>query len=181
MKFKLLKIFFIVLVVFLQASKPVSANTAGSSAQLISISKPADKRAEILHNFLEKYDSPLAPYAYTFVEEADKNKIDWKLVAAISGNESQFGHLIPPYSYNGWGYGVYGNNIRRFSSWAEGISVVSKAIRTDYIDKWGATNVYEIGSIYAEDPMWASKISHYISMIENFEEENPNTSISISL
>lgn len=160
----------------------VSANRgliARSSAKLSTISAPKDNRAEVLRNFLDSHESPMAPYAHTFIQEADKNNLDWKLVAAISGNESQFGHLIPPYSNNGWGYGVYGDNVRNFASWDEGIAIVSKALRDDYYDKWGATNIYEIGAIYAEDPMWANKVSHYISQIENFESQDSSISISL--
>ncbi len=184
MKLKLLKVFIIVFFGFLLSAHKASASTAGASAMLASIDisyQETDNRAEVLRSFLEKYDSPLALYSSNFIEEADKNNIDWKLVAAIAGNESYFGQMIPPFSYNGWGYGVYGDNVRRFSSWEEGIAVVSSAIRTDYIDKWGATNVYEIGSIYAEDPMWANKVTNYMSKIEDFNNQTSNSSLPISL
>lgn len=159
------------------------AGVAGSSAALTNLNetKPKDERVKILKGFLESNNSPLAPYSKKFVEEADKNQIDWKLVASIAGNESQFGLLIPPNSYNGWGYGVYGSNVRRFESWEEGISVVSQALRTDYIDGWKANNIYEIGSIYAEDPNWANKVMAYMNKIDEFESQNYNTTLSISL
>jgi hypothetical protein len=160
-----------------------SADTAGSSAVLISINdvKPRDNRAEILRRFLDSRNSPLAPFAKTFVDEADKNRLDWKLVASIAGNESQFGQMIPPNSYNGWGFGVFGPNVRAFSSWNEGITVVSKALRTDYMDSWGAKNVYEIGSFYAEDPTWANKVTNYENQIQVFEDQELNKSLAISL
>jgi len=159
------------------------ASTAGSSAALAATNHPSavDNRSEILHDYLVTYNSPLAPYAKNFIEEADKNNLDWKLVVSIAGNESQFGQMIPPYSYNGWGYGVYGTNVRYFSSWEEGITAVSKAVRTDYMDKWKATSVYEIGSIYAEDPTWASKVTHYMETLSEFASTYSNTSLSISL
>ena len=95
----------------------VSASTARPSAELTTNSsiKPADKRAETLRIYLESYNSPLAPYSKTFINEADKNNLDWKLVASIAGVESYYGQQIPPYSYNGWGYGVYGTNVRNFN------------------------------------------------------------------
>ncbi len=184
MKIKLLTTLLFIFVI--TAACPVKntyANTAGKSAVLVNnlAFKPKDTRAQTLQGFLEERDSPLAKHSKTFIEEADRNGLDWKLVAAISGNESQFGHLIPPNSYNGWGYGVYGNNVRTFSSWDEGIMTVSRAIRNDYLDKWGATNVYEIGDIYAEDHMWANKVIHYISLIESFEEESKNAYLPISI
>jgi beta-N-acetylglucosaminidase len=161
------------------------ANTARVSAALVTPfenkQKVEDNRAEILEKFLESYNSPLASHAKTFVEEADKNHIDWKLVAAISGVESYFGQQIPGYSYNGWGYGVYGNNVRRFASWDDGIAVVSQALRDDYMNKWGATNVYEIGAKYAADPRWANKVQHFLSLMDQFELQEKNETLSLSL
>ena len=140
-----------------------------------------DNRAKILKLYLERYNSPLAEHADTFIAEADKHNLDWKMVAAISGVESGFGLAIPPYSYNGWGFNVYGNNVRGFASWDDGIEVVSKALREEYMDARGARNVYEIGSTYAADPAWAYKVTNYMNEIEAFETETTNTTVSISL
>ena len=181
MKPKLLTIILFSILAFFMTVIPVYADTAGSSAVLVSTQPEKDKRPEVLKAYFTKYNSPLVPYAENFVEEADKNKLDWKLVASIAGVESYFGQQIPIFSYNGWGYGVYGNNVRRFSSWEDGIQVVSRALRSEYMDGWKATNVSEIGSIYAADPMWANKVSHFMTDIENFTEERTNPLLSISL
>ncbi len=183
MKLNILKAFTIVFFGLLITTGKVSANTARPSAVLISDSniKPADKRAETLRIYLESYNSPLASYANTFIEEADRNNLDWKLVVSIAGNESQYGQMIPPESYNAWGFGVYGTNVRYFSSWDEGIAVVSKALRTEYMNQRGATNVYEIGSTYAEDPLWANKVMFYMNKLEDFNNQAPNSTLSISL
>lgn len=140
-----------------------------------------DNRAQILQKYLEKYDSPLAPHAKTFVQKADKYNLDWKLVAAIAGVESYYGQMIPPYSFNGWGYHVYNGNVRGFASWDNGIDVVSKALREEYMNERGAQNVYQIGSTYAADPLWASKVTHFMDEIEEFETHTTNTTVSISL
>lgn len=157
-----------------------SAIFAGSQA-VTSHPVEHDNRAEILHAYLQKYNSPLADHAEALVREADVNRLDWKLVAAIAGNESYFGQQIPPYSYNGWGYGVYGNNVRRFSSWDEGIVVVSKALREDYYNKWGATNIAEIGAIYAADSQWANKVTHFFTEIDQYAKPFDKPALSISL
>lgn len=175
------------LIIVMAALMPVArvdAQTARSSAVLSFATTRTDqslKKTMILRDFLKSYNSPLAPYAADFVAEADQNNIDWKLVAAISGVESYFGEQIPYASYNGWGYGVYGNNVRNFESWPDGIAVVSKALRQDYLNTWGATNVYEIGAIYAADPAWANKVTHFINLIEEFESKSANPAISISI
>jgi hypothetical protein len=129
---------------------------------------------------LEKYNSPLVPYAGTFVETADKYNLDWKLVAAISGVESTFGREIPDASFNGWGWGIYGDNMIRFSSWNEGIETISQGLRTKYIDKWGAKDVYEIGRFYAASPTWAQRVEYFMNSIEEYRNLSmANLSISL--
>src|SRR5579872_3070019 len=89
-----------------------SANLAGAQA-VSSQTVKQDNRAEILHTYLAQYNSPLADHANNIIKEADANNLDWRMVAAISGVESGFGEAIPAYSYNAWGFGVYGTNVRR--------------------------------------------------------------------
>ena len=168
------------------AAFPVVSNaetkTARTSATLASEQEPViDFRAKSLQVYLEKHNSPLAEYADVFVSEADKNEIDWKLVAAISGVESTFGKRIPYNSYNGWGWGVYGNNVLRFNSWNEAITTISTALRERYINKAGKKNVYEIGSMYAADPNWANKVLFFMRQIEDFENEYASYELSISI
>jgi len=157
--------------------------SAGSSAELFKpvVEKAADSRVRILTEYLKQYDSPLVPYAATFVETADKYDLDWKLVAAISGVESTFGREIPYESYNGWGWGIYGDNMIRFSSWNEGIETISEGLRNKYIDKWGAKGVYEIGRFYAASPTWAQRVTYFMDSIEKFKDTKLAVNLSISL
>ncbi len=159
-----------------------AAISVDSSAVLLKpIARPLDTRVEILKEFLEQYNSPLTPFASDFVEIADKYELDWKLVVAISGVESTFGKQIPYDSFNGWGWGIYGNNVIRFSSWTEGIEAVSEGIRTKYIDKWGATDVYGIGRFYAASPTWAQRVEYFMRKIDEFKDQKLSKSLSISL
>lgn len=176
----------IFLFIFIMTKTPnayAAQNSAESSAALLKPQneKTPDSRVRILKEFLGQYNSPLVPFATDFVEIADKYDLDWKLVAAISGVESTFGKQIPYNSYNGWGWGIYGNNTIRFSSWTEGIETVSKGLRENYLDKWGATNVYEIGRIYAASPRWASNVNYFIEKISEFQYQNLADNLSISL
>jgi hypothetical protein len=140
-----------------------------------------DNRAQILRSYLEQYNSPLADHAETFIKEADANNLDWKWVAAISGVESYFGQMIPPNSYNGWGFGVYGSNVRNFASWDDGITVVSTSLRHEYMDGRGATDIYTIGSTYAADPRWAVKVQHFVDDIDQYSKRFDKPALSISL
>jgi hypothetical protein len=140
-----------------------------------------DDRAKILHQYLTTYNSPLAPYAEKLILEADQNNLDWKILPAISGVESYFGQQIPSFSHNGWGFGIYGNNVRKFQTWEEGIKTVATSLRNDYMDKWKAKNIYEIGHFYAADPNWADKVNHYITEMDNFEKYQHNTTLKLAL
>ncbi len=136
---------------------------------------------KILQDFLEEKNSPLAPHARDFIDAAEKNNLDWKLVVSISGVESYFGRRIPYESYNGWGWGVYGDNVINFASWTDAIETISASIKTKYMDKWDATTVEEIGAIYAADPNWSKKVRNFMNQIETYKGKKEATSLSISI
>ena len=134
--------------------------SSGSSAMLAKAGEinSEDNRVKTLRSFFEYYNSPLSSYAQVFIDRADEYNLDWRLVEAISGVESTFGLEIPYGTYNAWGWGIYGNNVTYFKSWEDGITTISKGLRENYIDRWGATNIYEIGAIYAASPTWAVRV-----------------------
>lgn len=122
-----------------------------------------EKKVAILTYFLKDRNSPLIPFARTFVEEAEKNELDYRLVPAISGVESSFGKAIPSNSYNayGWANGDY-----FFKSWEDGIITVTKTLNEKYKKGWGAQTVEEIGRYYAASPTWASRVIFFMEQIE---------------
>lgn len=182
---KKLVLFF--LFAILALSTPASAlakdKAAGTSAVLVSITDvtPEDTRVKTLRKYLERYNSPLAPYAKTFVTAADKYDLDWKFVAAISGLESGFGQQIPYGSYNGWGWGIYGDNRINFQSWDEGINTVSQGLRVRYMDQWGKEDIWQIGAVYASSPTWAIRVQSFMNQIDAYRLRNPQDMLSISI
>lgn len=150
------------------------ASEAGSSAMLSSRQvKDLDKRVEKLELYLASHNSPLAPYAPVFVENADKYGLDWRLVASISGVESTFGKFLPANSYNayGWNGGNY-----YFKNWEDGIETVSKTLREKYINKWGADNLYKIAPYYAPPSRtWARNVAFFMDRIERGPKNRPAT------
>ena len=137
-------------------------------------------RTEILHSYLLSHNSPAAENASDFVEAADKYNLDWRFVAAISGLESSFGQAIPLNSYNGWGWGIYGDNVTRFSSWTDGIDIISQGLRQKYIDLWGKKDVYEIGSVYAASPTWAVRVNYFMDNILAYALNDTKNTLSLS-
>ncbi len=135
--------------------------------------KEKESRVLILESYLKKYNSPMASNSRDFIEAADSNSIDWKLVPAITGVESGFGKNVPynsytgEISYNGWGWGVYGSQAIYFKSWKEGIYTVTTGLRENYINK-GLTDPYSINSVYAESPSWGSHVSYFMADLDQF-------------
>ncbi len=139
-----------------------------------------DRRAKILKAYLLSKNSPLATSSETFVKNADKYNLDWKLLVAISAVESTYGQQIPNNSYNAWGWGIYGDHMILFTSWNEGIETISKGLREKYMDTWGAKDVYQIGRLYAASPTWATRVDRFMQKIDEFATKDPS-SLSISL
>jgi hypothetical protein len=189
MKTKITTIVVLFALFFLLFSSPANAQVklAGMSATAFTPEQTVvvDNRAKALRAYLEQSNSPLADSAETFVKSADKYNLDWKLVAAIAGLESGYGHHIPYNSYNAWGWGVYGTNVITFASWDEGIETISKGLRERYMNQRGARNVYEIGSTYAASPTWAVRVESNMNRInafyEDFEKTDPSVALPLSL
>lgn len=156
---KLFSILFL-LVVFVLSAPLAGVNAAPAIDQNY-------RRAVVLYNFLDKYNSPLKVYSRDFVEQADQYNLDYRFLVAISGVESTFAQQLPSNSYNAWGWGIYGTNMIYFKSYPEAIGTISKSLREDYINKWGAKDVYQIGRFYAASPTWAQRVVYFMSKIED--------------
>lgn len=161
-----------------QAKSPI----AMSKPQIVEVKKE-DTRVTILRAYLDKKNSPLASHAEDFIEAADANGMDWKLVPAISGVESSFGRFIPGghevafTSYNGWGWGVYGTQALKFKSWRDGIFTVTEGLKKNYINK-GLTTPMAMNRVYAASPTWGVKVSFFMEDLSKFEKEYNQTSVA---
>ena len=180
MKQKLLITIFIVLIALMSfpTGRVFADDEAGAAAELayhMPIST-TDTRITRLRAFLESYGSPLAADAKTFIEEADRNNLDWKLVAAIAGVESTFGQAIPRGSYNAWGWGIPtgAQDGIHFKDWADGIAQVSEGLKTRYFVN-GTKTIYDIGWIYAANGnSWSSHVSYFLNKLEQFQPDSPD-------
>lgn len=126
----------------------------------------SDARAKIIENFFKGYDSLLAGYSETFLEVADKYDLDYRLLPAISMQESNGAKRIIKESYNPFGYGIYGDKVVKFASWEEAIERVGKALRENYLDA-GLTAPEEIMIKYtppslAKGGAWAKGVSYFM-------------------
>lgn len=127
----------------------------------------ADARPEIVAKYLKNYNSPLLPYANKLVEVADKYSLDFRLVTAIAQQESNLCKIIPPGSYNCWGWGIHSEGTLGFTSYEEGIESVSKGLREEYLNK-GYSTVEEIMSKYTplSNGSWAFGVESFMQDME---------------
>lgn len=96
---------------------------------------PQDARPKIIEDFFSRYKSPLASLSESFVKVADKYKLDYKLLPSIAMQESNGGKKVIADSFNPFGYGIYGKQVKKFASFEEAIERVGRGLREDYLDQ----------------------------------------------
>lgn len=128
----------------------------------------ADARPECIKQYLEAYASPLSSYSDMIVQAADKYSLDFRLITAIAQQESSLCKIIPPESYNCWGWGITGQGTLGFTSYQDGIEQVSKGLRQNYLNK-GYLTVDDIMAKYTPQSSgsWANNVNQFMSSICN--------------
>jgi hypothetical protein len=133
-----------------------------------------DPRVIAMQKFLLAYNSPMYPYAKSFIEEAEKYGLDWRLVASISGVESAFGNLVPAGTNNGWGWRGENPTDRgwsQFDTWGHGIATVTQGLALGY-----GTHLtpFQIEGSYCppcgQNPahLWANGVSRYMQELDYY-------------
>jgi hypothetical protein len=145
----------------------VYASLPGNIPSVSDSIESADARPQVIKKYLEKYSSPLTPQAGFIVETADKYKVDFRLITAIAQQESNLCKIIPPDSYNCWGWGIHSKGTLGFSSYEEGIEEVSLGLRNEYLNK-GYTTVEDIMSKYTpqSNGSWANGVNQFLTEME---------------
>ncbi len=144
----------------LYAALPESTNSISDEIQ------PADGRAKIIENFFEGHKAPLSDQSRTFIQVADKYKLDYRLLPAIAMQESNGGKKVIKNSFNPFGYGIYGNLVVKFNSWEEAIERVGRALREDYLNQ-GLKNPTQIMAKYTPPSLtrggvWARGVNTFM-------------------
>lgn len=131
------------------------------------VATAADARLEIVRQYLEKYNSPLLPYAQFLIDASDHYDLDFRLLAAIAQQESNLCKKAPADSYNCWGWGVHSRGTLRFSSYQEAIEAVAKGLREEYFDK-GYVTPELIMSKYTplSSGTWAGGVRQFLEEME---------------
>ena len=125
-----------------------------------------DARFEVLSNFLQKYDSALAPFTQNIITAADKYGLDFRLLPAIAMQESNLCKKIIKESHNCWGYEIYGNKAKKFKDYPTAIDAVSQTLASDYKEN-GLVTPEEIMKKYTpgSNGSWARGVEHFMTIL----------------
>lgn len=135
--------------------------------QVLGATTAADAREVIIRQYLEKYNSPLVPFAGKLVDEAQANGLDFRLLVAIAQQESNLCKKIPADSYNCWGWGIHSRGTLMFKNYEEAIETVASGIKEEYFDK-GYTTPEQIMSKYTplSPGTWATGVNQFLQEME---------------
>ena len=144
------------------------SNAPFISGQFKVVTKISDARASNLKNFFRKHNSVLYDHADYIVQISDEYGFDYRLLPAIAMQESTLCRAIPVDSHNCWGWGIYGDNVIRFSSYEEAIKTVAEGIKKEYLDK-GLTTASKIMQKYtpsSPNGSWAYAVNKFLRDLE---------------
>lgn len=94
-----------------------------------------DARPLIIKQYLEKYKSPLLPYADLIFELSQSYSFDYRWIVAIAQQESNLCKKIPKGSYNCWGYGIHANGTLKFDNYELALRSFAEYLKREYFDK----------------------------------------------
>lgn len=141
--------------------------SGGFEPSIDSSFETSDSRAYLLDQYLKHYNSPLVGMGGEIVRISDMYSLDYRLLVAIAQQESNLCKIIPPETYNCWGWGIHSKGTLGFGSFKEAFHTVAKGLREEYLDK-GYTTPEEIMSKYTPSSpgTWAFGVNHFMSEIE---------------
>lgn len=127
----------------------------------------SDARPEIIRQYLNRYNSPLEPYAELLVKVADDNDFDYRWMVAIAQQESNLCKRIIPDSYNCWGWGIYGDKVTRFQSFPDAIVRIAPQFKDTFL-KHPEIRPEEVMKTYTppSDGSWAFGVNQFMRELE---------------
>lgn len=112
-----------------------------------------------IRRFLDRYASPMAPYARRIVAAGKRYGVDPRLIVAIAGTESSFGKFQK--GHNAWGWDAP-RGLTRWMSWEESIDGYTGLFATGYRNH----DPRIVGPRYCPDcPSWPVVTRYFFSLI----------------
>lgn len=128
----------------------------------------ADARPLIIKKYLEKYHSPLAPYAQQIFDLSELYGYEYYWIVAIAQQESNLCKKIPEDSHNCWGYGIHAKGTLKFENYDLALKSYAEYLKRVYFDK-GLNTPELIMKKYCphSNGSWARGVRQFIDEMEN--------------
>jgi hypothetical protein len=131
-------------------SKPAPNPEPIAKPKPAQVARPLDPRVEKLVRYFARLHCPVLPLAPEFVQAADENRLDWRLLPGISVIESGGGKAYKNNNIFGWD-----NGLHVFSSVRSGIREVASRLGKSPLyrnrDLVGKLKVYNHDEAYARN------------------------------
>lgn len=171
-----LSIFLLIYLSTVTVVKPISHNfrlyaaLPETNTQSTDSISAKDARALIIENFFKRHKAPLADFGDVFIKVAEKNELNWRLLPAIAMQESNGGKRVIKDSYNPFGYGIYGDKVKRFESWEAAIERVGRGLKEDYVNE-GLKTPDQIMAKYTPPSLeiggaWAKGVNQFMEELQ---------------
>lgn len=127
-----------------------------------------DARPLIIKRYLEKYKSPLVPYADLIYQVSSDYGFEYYWIVAIAQQESNLCKKAPEDSHNCWGYGIHKRGTLKFDNYELAIKSYAEYLKREYFDK-GLTTPELIMKKYcpSSNGSWARGVTQFINEMEN--------------
>lgn len=127
-----------------------------------------DARPIIIKKYLEKYNSPMAPYADLIYQVSKDYGFEYYWIVAIAQQESNLCKKAPENSFNCWGYGIHKKGTLRFESYELAIKSYAEYLKREYFDK-GLNTPDLIMKKYcpSSNGSWSYGVQQFIDEMEN--------------
>lgn len=127
----------------------------------------ADARPMLIKKYLERYNSPLAPYSDLIFQISEDYKFEYYWIVAIAQQESNLCKKAPENSYNCWGYGIHKKGTLRFDSYELAIKSYAEYLKKEYFDK-GLNTPELMMTKYcpSSNGSWAAGVNQFIEELK---------------
>ena len=152
-------------------SKVVIEAVAEDNSKNISMdasAKGADARPILIKKYLEKYNSPLAPYSDLIFQLSETYGFEYYWIPAIAQQESNLCKNIPEGSHNCWGYGINKTGTLRFDNYETALKSYAEYLKREYFDK-GLNTPELMMKKYCPNSngSWASGVNQFIGELKS--------------
>ena len=152
-------------------NKKVAINSAvgvQAAADIKTTEVADDARPILIKKYLEKYNSPLAPYSDMIFQLSQTYGFDYYWMVAIAQQESNLCKKMPEDSHNCWGYGINSAGTLKFDNYELALKSYAEYLKTEYFDK-GLNTPELIMTKYCphSNGSWAYGVNQFIQEIES--------------